>query len=386
MALEDIVIGGRQTSISPMLAKHLFETSLDLILITDRRGQFIEISPSSMTILGYRPDEMIGRNGTRFIYPDDLDRTRNEMRQGRCGGQTQNFETRYVHKNGSVVTLAWSGIWLESEQLHFFIGRDVTAAKLVERLKNEFVATMSHELRTPLTSIAGALGLLVYHAEAMPASSQRLLTIAKANCQRLLGLVSAVLDLDEAESGKVVFVLKRIEIRALVEQAIESNRGAADRVGVRIGLNLISDAGEMRGDPDWLLKAVNNLLSNAIKFSPPGGEVVVGMEKRGGNIRVSVRDHGPGIPDEFKSRVFEKFAQADNSDARTKGGVGLGLSIVKQIVARLGGEVGFANAPGGGAIFHFEFPGWQHETEAASTFDATPIAPLCPEHEAKVLR
>jgi signal transduction histidine kinase len=339
-----------------------------------------------MTILGYRPDEMIGRNGTGFIYPDDLDRTRNEMRQARRGRQTQNFETRYVHKKGSIVTLDWSGIWSESEQLHFFIGRDATAAKLMERLKNEFVATMSHELRTPLTSIAGALGLLVHDAEAMPASSQRLLTIAKANCQRLLGLVGAVLDLDKAESGKVVFVLKRIEIRALVERAIESNRGAAEGVGVRIGLNLISDAGEIRGDPDWLLKAVNNLLSNAIAFSLPGGQVVVGIEKRAGNIRVSVRDHGPGIPDEFKSRVFDKFAQADNSDARTKGGVGLGLSIVKQIVTRLGGEVGFANAPGGGAIFHVELPGWQHETEAASTFDATPIAPLCPEHEADVLR
>jgi PAS domain S-box-containing protein len=387
MALEDIAIGDRQTSISPMLAKHLFETSLDLILITDRRGQFIEISPSSMTILGYRPDEMTGRNGTGFIYPDDFDRTRNEMRQARRGGQTQNFETRYVHKSGSIVSLAWSGVWSESEQLHFFIGRDVTAAKLVERLKNEFVATMSHELRTPLTSIAGALGLLVYNAEATPASTLRLLTIAKTNCQRLLGLVSGVLDLDKAESGKVVFVLKRIEIRALVEQAIESNRGAAEGVGVRIGLNLISDAGEMRGDPDWLLKAVNNLLSNAIAFSLPDGEVVVGIETRGRNIRVSVRDHGPGIPDEFKGRVFEKFAQADNSDARTKGGVGLGLSVVKQIVTRLGGEVGFANAPGGGAIFHFEVPGWQHdETEAAATFDATPIAPLCPEHEAEVLR
>ena len=84
-------------------------------MITDRRGQFIEISPSSMTILGYRPDEMTDRNGIRFIYPDDLDRTRNEMRQARRGGQTQNFETRYVHKSGSIVSLAWSGVWSESE-------------------------------------------------------------------------------------------------------------------------------------------------------------------------------------------------------------------------------------------------------------------------------
>jgi PAS domain S-box-containing protein len=366
MANEDIVIDERQTSISPMLAKALFDTSLDLILVTDRRGQFIEISPSSMTILGYRPDEMTGRIGARFIHPDDLDRTRNEMRQARRGRQTQNFETRYVHKKGSIVTLAWSGIWSESEQLHFFIGRDTTAAKRVERMKNEFVATMSHELRTPLTSIGGALGLLVGNAGAIPAPSLRLLTIAQTNCQRLLRLVSGILDLDKAESGKVVFVLRRIAIRALVEQAIESNRGAAEAVGVRIRLNAMSFADEMRGDPDWLLKAINNLLSNAIKFSPPGGEVAIEIEKRGRNIRLSVRDHGPGIPEEFKGRVFEKFAQADNLDTRTNGGAGLGLSIVKQIVTRLGGEVGFANAPGGGAIFHFEFPIWEKEIATES--------------------
>jgi signal transduction histidine kinase len=223
---------------------------------------------------------------------------------------------------------------------------------------------MSHELRTPLTSISAALGLLFANADVtLPPPALRLLTIAHSNCQRLLRLVSGVLDLDQAESGKVVFVLKRIKIRTLVEQAIESNRGSAEDVGVRIGLNAMSDAGEMRGDPDWLLKAVNNLLSNAIKFSPPSSEVLVGVERRGSNIRVSVRDHGSGIPEEFKSRVFEKFAQADNLDTRTKGGAGLGLSIVKQIVMRLGGEVGFADAPGGGAIFHFEFPGGECASE-----------------------
>ncbi len=120
-----------------MLAKALFESSLDIILITDRRGRIIDIGPSSLTILGYRPAEMTGQIGARFIYPDDLERTRNEMRQARRSRQTQSFETRYVHKNGSVVSLAWSGVWSESEELHFFIGRDVTAAKLVERRKND---------------------------------------------------------------------------------------------------------------------------------------------------------------------------------------------------------------------------------------------------------
>ena len=371
----EAVVSERPTSISAVLAKRLFYTSLDLIMVTDRRGQFIEISPSSMTILGYRPEEMIGRTGLEFIYLEDLERTRNEMRQARRGGQIQNFETRYVHKNGSIVTLVWSGVWSESEQLYFFIGRDQTAAMRTERLKDEFVATVSHELRTPLTSISGALSLLVNTADnTLPSSTLRLLKIAQSNSQRLVRLVSSILDMEKIEAGRVVFVLKQVEVRALVEQAIEANRGFAEGYSVSVRLDAASETGELRADPDWLLQVVTNLLSNAVKFSPPGAEVVVRTENRGGNIRVSVRDYGRGVPAAFKARVFEKFAQADNSDTRTKGGTGLGLSIVKQIVTRLGGTVGFDDAPGGGAIFHVEFPAWEQEFEVSSALAAKPKA------------
>ena len=153
-----------------------------------------------MTILGYRPEEMTGRVGSEFIYPQDLDHARENMRQARRGLQTRTFEARYVHKTGRAVTLAWSCVWSEPEQLHFFIGRDVTSLKRAERLKNEFVATLSHELRTPLTSIAGALSLLVANTDAaLSASTLRLLTIAHANSQRLLHLVRGILDMDKIE-------------------------------------------------------------------------------------------------------------------------------------------------------------------------------------------
>ena len=112
--------------------RRLFETSLDLIFITDRQGNFIRVSPSSMATLGYAPEEMIGRNGGAFIYPGDLESTRGEMRMARAGQDTRNFETRYFHKNGRVVTLAWSGVWSEPEQKHFFFGRDMTERKAAE--------------------------------------------------------------------------------------------------------------------------------------------------------------------------------------------------------------------------------------------------------------
>jgi diguanylate cyclase (GGDEF)-like protein/PAS domain S-box-containing protein len=112
--------------------RRLFETSLDLILVTDDKGTFVRVSPSSMAILGYLPDEMIGRSAAEFIYPDDLDSTRGEMRLARQGLSMRNFETRYIHRLGAVATLAWSGVWSEPEKQYFFTGRDVTDSKLAE--------------------------------------------------------------------------------------------------------------------------------------------------------------------------------------------------------------------------------------------------------------
>ena len=116
--------------------RRVFETSLDLILVTDRHGHFIRVSPSSAAILGYLPEEVVGHSAVEFIHRDVLDATRNEMRSARRGRDTRNFETRYVHKEGRAVTLAWTGVWSEPEQRHFFIGRDMTEAKAAqEKLK-----------------------------------------------------------------------------------------------------------------------------------------------------------------------------------------------------------------------------------------------------------
>ncbi len=111
----------------------LFDTSLDLILVTDRQGRFLRVSPSAKAILDYRPEEMVGHIGIDFIHPDDLDPTRNEMRLARRGRAIRNFDSRYVHKDGHAVTLSWTGVWSESEGRHYFIGRDMTEQKRLER-------------------------------------------------------------------------------------------------------------------------------------------------------------------------------------------------------------------------------------------------------------
>jgi signal transduction histidine kinase len=231
-------------------------------------------------------------------------------------------------------------------------------------------------LRTPLTSISASLGLLMGKAAgSLPDPMVRLLTIAHKNSERLVRLVSDILDIDKMQSGRAVFNFARVDIRLLVEQAIEGNRELAEGYGVRIRLEDTGAVCDVRADPDRLAQVVTNLLSNALKFSPVDNEVVVAIEEATDVVRISVRDHGAGISVNFKPQIFERFAQADATNARQKGGTGLGLSIVKQIVDRLGGEVGFADAPGGGTIFHVALPCWG-PFDAAKTLD--PIIELSP--------
>jgi signal transduction histidine kinase len=144
---------------------------------------------------------------------------------------------------------------------------------------------------------------------------------------------------------------------------------------VRIRLEDTDAVCDVRADPDRLAQVVTNLLSNALKFSPAQDEVVVAIEEATDVVRISVRDHGAGISVDFMPHIFERFAQADATNVRQNGGTGLGLSIVKQIVDRLGGEVGFADAPGGGTIFHVALPCWG-PFDAAKTLD--PIIELSP--------
>ena len=246
--------------------------------------------------------------------------------------------------------------------------RYATERKRLERLKDEFVSTVSHELRTPLTSITGSLGLLMGKATGiLSAPAARLIEIAHNNSQRLVRLVNDILDMEKLESGHAAFDFKRVEVRSLIEQTVESIRGYAEGHSVKVRIEAAVAIGDIGADTDRLAQVVTNLLSNAIKFSPPDGEVVVAVEKKPeiDAVRITVRDHGPGIAVDFKSRIFERFAQGDATNARRKGGTGLGLSIAKRITDRLGGDIGFADAPGGGTIFHVELPIWDGLTDLA---------------------
>jgi two-component system sensor histidine kinase/response regulator len=239
-------------------------------------------------------------------------------------------------------------------------------ARILTGMMDEFVANVSHELRTPLTSIAGSLGLLAGGAGGpLPRTAARLVSIAHTNAQRLVRLINDILDIGKIESGNMTFDFAPVDLRAAAEQAIDANRAFAEIHHASIRLEMASPGCIVRADADRLIQVFTNLLSNAIKFSPDGGEVVVTIRHEAGMGCILVRDHGPGIPAAFRSRIFQKFAQAEVGDARQKGGSGLGLNIVSKIVTQHGGNVGFRDAPGGGTIFHVEIPLWAEQTITA---------------------
>ncbi|WP_322497008.1 PAS domain S-box protein [Chloroflexus sp.] len=251
--------------------------------------------------------------------------------------------------------------------------RDVTERRAVERMKNEFVAVVSHELRTPLTSIRGSLGLLAGGvAGELPPRAAAMIDIALKNSERLVRLINDILDIEKIESGKMVFKLQPVVLDELVRQAIEANCGFGQQYDVKIELTTTLPNVQVYVDPDRMTQVFTNLISNAVKFSPAGGkvEVAIGREPQG-RVRITVTDHGPGIPVEFRDRIFQKFAQADSSNTRQQGGTGLGLSISRAIVERHGGQIGFVTATGVGTSFYVDLI----EYRANTTSLPMPAAP-----------
>ena len=237
---------------------------------------------------------------------------------------------------------------------------DITTRKNVELLKTEFISVVSHELRTPLTSILGSLGLIMggVSGEIGPAT-RSMLDIAHKNSERLVRLINDILDIEKIESGKMVFHLKPFEVAPVVEQAIEATRSYAEQYGVTFENIAATNFHRLKvvADTDRLTQVIVNLLSNAAKFSPRGETVRIETLSIGNKwLRISVSDKGPGISEEFKSRIFQKFAQADSSDTRQKGGTGLGLSICKAIVEKFKGTINFTTLPGKGSTFYVDLP------------------------------
>ncbi|MBV7407488.1 cell wall metabolism sensor histidine kinase WalK [Maritimibacter sp. DP1N21-5] len=241
------------------------------------------------------------------------------------------------------------------EQMHR-IQEEAERTKAAYEIKSQFLSTVSHELRTPLTSIKASLDLVSTGVLGeVPATLTPALSIAAKNSQRLSVLIDDLLDLQKMEAGEMEFNFKKIDVNHLVEEAVESTEGYANKVGIPVTTTLSPAPLAIHGDQARLMQVMNNLLSNALKFSNEGGSVRVHVTSNDNRVRISVQDDGVGIPEEARSKVFEKFSQVDSSDVRKVGGTGLGLNITKQIVDRHKGIIDFESERGVGTNFYVEF-------------------------------
>lgn len=335
---------------------------IDAIITINEKGIIQSANPAAERVFEFSTQELIGMNVRELAaepYQSEHDGyIANYILSGipKIIGKPREVEGR--KKSGATfpMDLTVTELRFNNERLFLGIVRDISDRKQAEVLKNEFVSTVSHELRTPLTSIRGSLGMIMSGALKDPGKIAKMVELASKNTSRLINLVNDLLDMEKLQSGKMDFTLEEIDLHSLLEKTVEFNLPMAAEFGVNIQ---VADAGEkapVHGDGDRLVQVVTNLLSNAIKFSPKGGWVDVSLTEHGNGFRVTIADQGPGIPEEFRKRVFERFSQADSSDTRKAEGTGLGLSISKAIVEFHGGQIGFETAAGKGSKFYFDLP------------------------------
>ena len=248
--------------------------------------------------------------------------------------------------------------------------RGEEALREADRRKTEFLAVLSHELRNPLAPVRNSLAVLAQEREG--ARANRAIAVIERQVGHLARLVDDLLDVSRITTGKVQLRLSPVDVRALLEATIEDHRSVFADAQLRLEVALPSTALYVNADSTRLVQVFGNLLRNAAKFTPPGGLIAVGIEDapEPGMARVFVRDSGCGVDADMRQKLFQPFAQAEATLARTRGGLGLGLALVKALVELHGGTVSAHSAgPGAGAEFSFTLP------LEASTARAEPIGP-----------
>ncbi len=342
----------------------------DAITVMDRSGVHLRLNDAWFRVFGWTSEELLGRPYQEIVHPDDIELIRSVSRDLVRGGVAVEVEHRLLHRDGSYRRVSATAVGDPQEGAFFVLFRDITEIKRLHTLKQEFISTVSHELRTPLTSLRGSIGLLSSGALGPVSPSMReMLDIASRNASRLVRLVNDILDLEGLGSGRMSLAREDVDLIDVLSESVEASGAQAAERGVTLRL-VKGEACRVQGDAHRLRQVVDNLLNNAIHFSSPGQIVELRLDGTRTCARVEVRDEGPGVPEEFRSRLFTRFAQADGSDRRQRGGSGLGLSIAKVLVEAHGGTIGYQPREGGGSVFWFQLP---------LTAPAPPVAPSGPE-------
>ena len=374
----------------------LVENSSDAIALIGRDSALVYVSPSTDRILGYQPEELLGRSTLDFVHPDDQPAMR--------GVLTRAFEqpgtpilsvSRFRHHDGSYRYIEG---WVVNRFAEATVGalvlnyRDITDRKRVEqelqqakeraeaasRAKSDFVANMSHEIRTPMNGILGMTDLAI--GSETPAEQREYLGLVKASGETLLSLVNDILDISKIEAGKLDLERLRFEPRELVADTVRMLQWRARERGLSLDAHVADDVpGAVEGDAARLRQVLINVIGNALKFTEQGGvtvDVRGSATDAGVTLRFAVTDTGIGIPVDKQAAIFESFTQADGSTTRKYGGTGLGLAISTSLVHMMGGQIEVESTPGHGSTFHFTILVPISTQPAAPKAAPGPTAPL----------
>ncbi|NNN06961.1 MAG: PAS domain S-box protein [Elusimicrobia bacterium] len=327
-----------------------------IVAVTDAKGRISYVNDMFCAISKYSREELLGQDH-RIIksgrHPREFFR---DMWRTISGGNVWHGDICNKAKDGSLywVDTTITPFLDKAGKSHKYIAirHDITARHNLAMFKEETLALANHELRNPLTTVyAAVVALLSGEAGPLSDDAVEFLTIAKKSCRRMIELVEKFLTLDALEAGKLEFRRERVDLGELLQEAVEAAGLACGGEPNRVTLAPTSLV--VVADRNRLMEVVVNVISNALKFSPPDAPVEVSAERFGDQARVRVRDRGPGIPKEFRRRIFQRFARAHGVTER---GSGLGLNISKAIIEGLGGSIGFETTPGEGSTFFFELP------------------------------
>jgi len=346
--------------------RRVVDTDENLIFVRDAQGRFLLCNSALAALLNVRPQDIELRRLDEVPSAERLqplllgDDELAELAGG--SGDLRSTEVALTDAHGAErwFQVVKRPLRISARTCHVVtVAVDISLRRRMEQMKTEFISTVSHELRTPLTAVRGALGMLIGGIAGHIGDDARpLLEIAHKNSERLVRLINDILDIEKLEAGRLAFNFGHHDVRALVQQALSDIQPYARDYDVNLTLVGADESlsSEAMVDPDRFAQVMANLLSNAIKHSPAGGSVTVDLRHHGNLLELGVQDHGPGIPEAFRARIFERFAQADSSDARQRGGTGLGLAITRSLVQQMHGQIGFDSQEGHGSRFWLQLP------------------------------